>query len=78
MGSTRIAVSEEANRKWPWPNASDGVTHIFIFFSCLFGKNIECVLKLYSGRHIRWNSWNHFHCNIEEKLIRETGERVVI
>lgn len=21
----------------------------------------------------RWNSWNHFQCNIEEKLIRETG-----
>lgn len=22
---------------------------------------------------IRWNSWNHFRCNIDEKLIKETG-----
>lgn len=24
-----------------------------------------------------WNSWNHFHCNIEEKLIRETADAMV-
>lgn len=24
----------------------------------------------------RWNSWNHFQCNIEEKLIRETGDSI--
>ncbi|KAJ6857827.1 alpha-galactosidase-like [Populus alba x Populus x berolinensis] len=25
----------------------------------------------------KWNSWNHFHCNIEEKLIRETADAMV-
>ncbi|KAJ6732074.1 ALPHA-GALACTOSIDASE-LIKE PROTEIN [Salix purpurea] len=25
----------------------------------------------------RWNSWNHFHCDIEEKLIRETADAMV-
>ncbi|XP_073295242.1 alpha-galactosidase-like [Primulina huaijiensis] len=24
-----------------------------------------------------WNSWNHFQCNIEEKLIRETADAIV-
>ncbi|KAJ6372857.1 hypothetical protein OIU76_027230 [Salix suchowensis] len=24
-----------------------------------------------------WNSWNHFHCDIEEKLIRETADAMV-
>ncbi|XP_015883839.3 alpha-galactosidase isoform X2 [Ziziphus jujuba] len=24
-----------------------------------------------------WNSWNHFHCNIDEKLIRETADAMV-
>uniref|UniRef100_A0A5B7C7T9 Alpha-galactosidase n=2 Tax=Davidia involucrata TaxID=16924 RepID=A0A5B7C7T9_DAVIN len=24
-----------------------------------------------------WNSWNHFHCHIEEKLIRETADAMV-
>ncbi|KAA8521005.1 hypothetical protein F0562_011707 [Nyssa sinensis] len=24
-----------------------------------------------------WNSWNHFHCNIEEKLINETADGMV-
>jgi len=24
-----------------------------------------------------WNSWNHFHCNINEKLIRETADAIV-
>ncbi|XP_011017548.1 PREDICTED: alpha-galactosidase-like [Populus euphratica] len=24
-----------------------------------------------------WNSWNHFHCKIEEKLIRETADAIV-
>ncbi|XP_042964678.1 alpha-galactosidase-like [Carya illinoinensis] len=24
-----------------------------------------------------WNSWNHFHCQIEEKLIRETADAMV-
>lgn len=27
---------------------------------------------------IRWNSWNHFKCKIEEKLIRETGNISII
>jgi hypothetical protein len=22
---------------------------------------------------IRWNSWNHFYCGINEKIIKETG-----
>ncbi|KAK6931793.1 Glycoside hydrolase, family 27 [Dillenia turbinata] len=24
-----------------------------------------------------WNSWNHFHCNIDEKLIKETADAMV-
>ncbi|KAH9725077.1 alpha-galactosidase 2 [Citrus sinensis] len=26
---------------------------------------------------IKWNSWNHFGCNIQEKLIRETADAMV-
>ncbi|KAG6625149.1 hypothetical protein CIPAW_16G076100 [Carya illinoinensis] len=26
---------------------------------------------------VRWNSWNHFHCQIGEKLIRETADAMV-
>jgi hypothetical protein len=26
---------------------------------------------------IRWNSWNHFGCHIQEELIRETGDFIV-
>lgn len=24
-----------------------------------------------------WNSWNHFHCNINENLIKETADYIV-
>jgi hypothetical protein len=24
-----------------------------------------------------WNSWNHFQCNISEKLIRQTADAIV-
>lgn len=24
-----------------------------------------------------WNSWNHFHCNISEKLIQQTADAIV-
>jgi alpha-galactosidase len=24
-----------------------------------------------------WNSWNHFHCNIDEKLIQQTADAIV-
>jgi len=24
-----------------------------------------------------WNSWNHFHCNINEKLIQQTADAIV-
>lgn len=26
---------------------------------------------------VGWNSWNHFHCNINEKLIRQTADAIV-
>ncbi len=26
---------------------------------------------------IGWNSWNHFHCNINEKLIQQTADMIV-
>ncbi|XP_031405459.1 alpha-galactosidase-like isoform X2 [Punica granatum] len=25
----------------------------------------------------RWNSWNHFHCHIDEKLIKETADAMI-
>jgi hypothetical protein len=26
---------------------------------------------------IGWNSWNHFHCNLNEKLIQQTADAIV-
>ena len=28
-------------------------------------------------RYIGWNSWNHFHCGISEKLIQQTADALV-
>ena len=26
---------------------------------------------------VGWNSWNHFHCNINETLVRQTADAIV-
>ncbi|KAJ0106204.1 hypothetical protein Patl1_19208 [Pistacia atlantica] len=57
-----------------------------------YGHGSKVEMGSYSKRKIRrnlldnglgrtpqmgWNSWNHFHCKIEEKLIRETADAMV-
>jgi hypothetical protein len=27
---------------------------------------------------IRWNSWNHFGCDVNENIVRETGNDVML
>ncbi len=34
-------------------------------------------LKISNNIFIGWNSWNHFHCDIHEKLIQETADMLV-
>ncbi|KZV32781.1 hypothetical protein F511_23693 [Dorcoceras hygrometricum] len=46
------------------------------------GDNIDPRKKLLENGlgltpQMGWNSWNHFQCNIEEKLIRETADAMV-
>jgi hypothetical protein len=27
---------------------------------------------------IRWNSWNHFGCDVNENIVRETGNNIML
>jgi hypothetical protein len=55
----------ESTEQWSWFNTSDG-----------YGKTIFCSSLL--DPFIKgWNSWNHFGCNINEKLIQQTADLIV-
>lgn len=38
--------------------------------------NIQYV-NLKNFLSLGWNSWNHFHCDIDEKLIQQTVDAIV-
>ncbi len=40
---------------------------------------VVCALDNGLGRtpQMGWNSWNHFHCNIDETTIKETADALV-
>jgi alpha-galactosidase len=51
-------------------------TKIFILFICLIVVNtIDNGLGL--TPQMGWNSWNHFGCNINEQLIKQTTDLLV-
>ena len=50
------------------------------FYSIRNPSNILIVLILNIINYwlvIRWNSWNHFGCDIEEKVVMETGIYII-
>ncbi|WOL09838.1 alpha-galactosidase [Canna indica] len=62
--------------EWPWPNSSNGV----ILESCCLNhipSSSRACDEMMMDKCIRWNSWNHFHCDINEQLIRETADALV-
>ena len=42
---------------------------------------VTCSYQLNNGLGLTpqmgWNSWNHFHCNINEQLIRQTTDSII-
>ena len=48
--------------------------YIFSFENPLWGVQTFLLLIYLFFDKDRWNSWNHFSCNIDEQMIKETGK----
>ena len=48
-----------------------------ILFSLLFGGVLSLNNGLGRTPQMGWNSWNHFHCDVSDQLIRDTADAIV-
>ena len=48
--------------------------NLFLF---LVGTALSLENGLGRTPQMGWNSWNHFHCNVEDQLIRDTADAIV-
>ncbi|CAF1427835.1 unnamed protein product, partial [Rotaria sordida] len=53
------------------------VASIFLLLVCFIGYSYEINNGLGRTPQMGWNSWNHFGCNINEKLIQQTADVIV-
>ncbi|KAJ7536374.1 hypothetical protein O6H91_12G066500 [Diphasiastrum complanatum] len=75
-----IAVHVQASRLLSDSNSDVGVSSsasLSIFQASDYGQQLQLNNGLARTPPMGWNSWNHFGCAIDEKLMRETTDALI-
>lgn len=40
-------------------------------------RSLSCYREVCIGLITGWNSWNHYHCGINETIVRQTADAIV-